>query len=240
MEDFKNVLSSDIKTEAKRILAGNWGKGVLIVIIYYAINMALSFFVPVIGQIALMVISGPLSLGIHILILKLIRTGDADIENMFDGFKDFGQAFLIALLRGLFVMLWGLLAIIPMIAIPIGASFGSPMIIMFMLPIMILLSIPAMMAYYGYAMVFFVKIDNPGLTAMEVLSTSKEMMLGYKMKLFLLNLSFIGWGILATFTFGIGYLWLTPYIMVANGVFYSYLSNQYEPAKKVIDEFEEY
>jgi uncharacterized membrane protein len=240
MEDFRNVLTGDIKSEAKRRLAGNWGKGVLIVLIYFAINLTMAF-VPIIGSLASMVISGPIALGIHVLILKLIRTGDADIENMFDGFKDFGQAFLIALLRAVFIMLWGLLAVIPMVAIPLGASFGNPLLVLFMLPLALLLSIPAFMAYYGYAMVFFVKIDHPELSAMEVLSRSKEMMLGYKMKLFLLNLSFIGWILLASFfTIGIGYFWLTPYMMVSNGIFYSYLSNQAQPFKKVIDEFEEY
>ncbi|MCK8058640.1 MULTISPECIES: DUF975 family protein [unclassified Fusibacter] len=239
MDVFSTVLSSDIKLEAKRKLAGNWGKAILVVVIYFAITMFMNF-IPLIGSIALIAISGPLALGIHSMILTLINDGDADIENMFDGFKDFGQAFLIGLLRWVFILLWSLLAFIPMIVFAVGASFGSASMIFFAFPLMILLSIPAMMAYYSYSMVFFVKINEPELTAMEVLSRSKEIMMGYKMKLFLLNLSFIGWIILASLSFGIGYLWLTPYMFVANGVFYTYLSKQSQPVKKEVNGFEDF
>ena len=39
-------------------------------------------------------------------------------------------------------------------------------------------------------------------------------------KLFCLQISFIGWSILCVFTFGIGMLWLTPYIQLAIISFY--------------------
>ena len=43
---------------------------------------------------------------------------------------------------------------------------------------------------------------------------------------FTLNLSFIGWAILAAFTLGIGYIWLLPYIQIANVFFYESLINK--------------
>lgn len=43
---------------------------------------------------------------------------------------------------------------------------------------------------------------------------------GYKWRYFLLNLSFIGWGILCIFTLGIGLLWLIPYINTSLAEFY--------------------
>lgn len=46
---------------------------------------------------------------------------------------------------------------------------------------------------------------------------------GYKRKLFLLDLSFIGWHILAILSLGIGYLWLIPYIYTTKAVFYENL-----------------
>jgi len=46
------------------------------------------------------------------------------------------------------------------------------------------------------------------------------MMQGYKNDYFLLQLSFIGWGILCSLTLGIGFLWLTPYIKTGNAIFY--------------------
>jgi uncharacterized membrane protein len=46
------------------------------------------------------------------------------------------------------------------------------------------------------------------------------MMQGRKMKLFLLDLSFIGWILLSILTLGIGLLWLLPYMYSARAAFY--------------------
>ena len=46
------------------------------------------------------------------------------------------------------------------------------------------------------------------------------MMKGKKLKLFLLDLSFIGWFILALLTLGIGFVLLVPYIYTAHAAFY--------------------
>jgi uncharacterized membrane protein len=43
-------------------------------------------------------------------------------------------------------------------------------------------------------------------------------------KLFGLQLSFIGWAILATLTLGIGYLWLMPYLQFALIAFYKFVN----------------
>lgn len=43
---------------------------------------------------------------------------------------------------------------------------------------------------------------------------------GRKGDLFCLDLSFIGWALLATLTAGIGYLWLMPYMTVSRAAFY--------------------
>ncbi|MBT3275603.1 MAG: DUF975 family protein, partial [Spirochaetales bacterium] len=52
------------------------------------------------------------------------------------------------------------------------------------------------------------------------LNRSKELMQGYKGKLFGLYFSFIGWAILCMFTLGIGYLWLFPYMKASEANFY--------------------
>ena len=62
------------------------------------------------------------------------------------------------------------------------------------------------------------------LTAKEAVEKSKELMTGNRAKLFWLELSFIGWAILAAVTFGIGYLWLLPYIQFATIAFYKFVS----------------
>ncbi|HAX1154783.1 TPA: DUF975 family protein, partial [Enterococcus faecium] len=51
----------------------------------------------------------------------------------------------------------------------------------------------------------------------------RKLMDGYKGQLFWLDLSFIGWHILALATAGIGYLWLSPYISATKAAFYEQL-----------------
>ena len=55
---------------------------------------------------------------------------------------------------------------------------------------------------------------------------SKEMMKGNKLNYFALNLSFIGWALLAMLTFGIGLFFLLPYINAALAEFYVEVKNQ--------------
>lgn len=52
---------------------------------------------------------------------------------------------------------------------------------------------------------------------------------GNKMRLFLLDLSFIGWIILCLFTLGIGFFWLQPYMVATHAAFYEDLKAEAEP-----------
>ena len=59
------------------------------------------------------------------------------------------------------------------------------------------------------------------------------MMRGNKWKLFCLDISFIGWGLLAVYcTCGIGMIFLMPYIYAARMAFYDDISNR-QSAKEV-------
>ena len=73
---------------------------------------------------------------------------------------------------------------------------------------------------YAYRMVPYLLHDYPELTPHEALKISRQMMQGRKGQLFVLDLTFIGWYILALITCGIGYLFLTPYMQTATAHFY--------------------
>jgi uncharacterized membrane protein len=72
-------------------------------------------------------------------------------------------------------------------------------------------------------MAFFILCDNPDIGAVEAITRSRKMMVGYKGKLFGLYLSFIGWALLCCLSFGIGFLWLGPYINLSVTNFYENL-----------------
>lgn len=88
----------------------------------------------------------------------------------------------------------------------------------------LLLIIPGIIAAYAYSQAYYIYKDSEAngenLSPTDCISQSKELMRGHKGRLFLLELSFIGWHILALFTFGLAYLFLTPYIETSKAVFY--------------------
>ena len=91
----------------------------------------------------------------------------------------------------------------------------------------LLLVIPGILNTYSYAMTEFVLAEDPELSAAETMARSKELMAGNRWRLFCLQISFIGWGILAAMTLGIGHLWLTPYSQAATAAFYRELTGGY-------------
>ena len=99
----------------------------------------------------------------------------------------------------------------------------------------LLLVIPGIIKAYSYSMTFYILRENPEMTAGDAITASQKMMDGHKMDLFLLSLSFIGWAILASITFGIGYLWLIPYIYTAYAAFYETL---YDISEKIFVSYE--
>lgn len=185
--------NSELRALSRRQLKGNWGKVILICFIFSLITFLLGF-IPYAGIIINLIIGGPLLLGLISCFLKFVRGEQFQFENLFDGFKTFGSAFLVQLLMTIFIFLWTLLLIIP-----------------------------GIIAGYRYSMAFYILNDNPELSSMDALRESKKMMIGYKGKLFLLHLSFIGWAILSVLTAGIGFLWLIPYIHTTTANFYKNL-----------------
>ena len=104
-------------------------------------------------------------------------------------------------------------------------SFGSTSIIMIVVGFIgaIVGSIWYTVKSYLFKPALFILFDNPDKTAKEVVEESANIMKGNRWKFFCLELSFIGWAILASCTCGIGMLWLVPYIIVAEVCFYEQL-----------------
>lgn len=87
----------------------------------------------------------------------------------------------------------------------------------------ILLIIPGIIASIGLTFYTYVVADNPELDVTNALRKCWEMTLGFKMDLFVFYLSFIGWAILAPFTLGILFIWLIPYMTIAETLAYETL-----------------
>lgn len=84
--------------------------------------------------------------------------------------------------------------------------------------------IPGIIKTYEYSMVPYILSKDPNLSTNEAITRSREMTNGHKWEMFVLDLSFIGWDLLASLLFGIGFLFLKPYKEATKAKLYTVLS----------------
>ena len=120
----------------------------------------------------------------------------------------------------------GGLSAIPVIGGLCSLFVGLPVAYGFTILWSLLLVIPGIIKSYSYAMTSFILKDEPEMKNNAAIEKSMAMMEGSKMKLFMLDLSFIGWAILCIFTLGIGLLFLQPYVAISRAAFYEDLKAQ--------------
>lgn len=225
--------SKELKQQAKDSLKGRWGQAVLLNLIptLIAIAIIMIIAIPIAsllansysdpsttqdmannmsngtsggGGIFSGVISALFMSGISWTYLDILRGTKTQIEPFKDAFRGFSKLFiggviLLAILIAIFTSLWALLLVIP-----------------------------GIIKSYSYSQSYFIYYDVVTETGekpkvLDTITASRKLMNGYKGKLFWLDLSFIGWHLLALLTAGIGYLWLNPYITATKAAFYEQL-----------------
>ena len=119
------------------------------------------------------------------------------IADAFSGFKvRYGRNIGTLLLVGIKLVLWSLLFVIP-----------------------------AVIKSYEYAIIPYILADDAEISSKDAFKKARQMMKGNKWRLFKLNLSFFGWGVLCFVTLGVGTLFLMPYVNAAAAEFYVELKN---------------
>ena len=166
------------------------------------------------GSIVKMVVGGAVGIGYREYLLNLIDGQEAEFHQLFDPFHRLGQPVLLRVLRWLIGIAPGaaLLIMTPLLTVELLniAVFGA------------MIGVLVLMVYvsYGLEMSEFIMAEEKNCRAVDALKQSWNLMSGNRWRLFCLGLSFIGWAILATFTLGIGSLWLVPYEQTAYASFY--------------------
>ncbi len=176
----------ELKQLSKTQLSGKWGSGVLLTFIYFLVFGAANAIgiIPVVGFFLSFCITAPVGIGLLIAYINLIKSGNKlDPGDLFKGFNFFWKSLGVTLWLYLWIFLW-----------------------------MLLLIIPGIIKAFAYSQTLFIIANNPDVKATEALKISMKMTNGYKMDIFVLFLSFIGWMLLCCLTLGIGLLWLTPYM----------------------------
>lgn len=157
-------------------------------------------FAAVVG-IAQLLVGSAVELGYDLCNIKLLSNRDKpEIGDLFGHFSIFGRALWLRILMWLKIFAWALLLVVP-----------------------------GIVAAFRYAMAPYILAEHPEMTANEAIEESKKMMDGNKPRLFWLELSFIGWCLLAGLTLGIGSVFLLPYMQAANAAFYLELTGRLDP-----------
>ncbi|HPJ02508.1 MAG TPA: DUF975 family protein [Candidatus Limiplasma sp.] len=126
----------------------------------------------------------PMTVGYAYFSLRIYRGETSEIMDMLAiGFRDYLKSLVGILWMMLFTFLWSLLLIVPGIVKAIA-----------------------------YSMTPYILAERDDVSAQDALKLSMDMTYGYKMDIFMMGLSFIGWWILSALTFGIlAFFFTGPY-----------------------------
>ncbi|EOV9526534.1 DUF975 family protein [Bacillus cytotoxicus] len=175
---------------------------------------------------------GIMAYGYTNLYVNISKRNNVTIDYLFEGFRGLSRIWKsIKAMLGLLVysLSWLPIVFIGILMFVIGDENNPPeseALVIVVLGLLFISIIVSIIAYFSYAMTFYILVENPEYSVLQALKESKFIMKGHKLDLFLLWLSFIGWGILAMFTLGIGLLWLYPYFTTTTAHFYQYISEK--------------
>lgn len=210
--------SSTFKKQALESLSGRWKIPVIASIISYAMTIAVYIAIMLLlirlenTETAQFFITGSLFLlelffvfiqsGITISFLRLtiFLENNTQAPKFFDWAEGFSMSFK-ALAAYLWYILWVLLWAC-------------------------LFYIPGIIKAYSYSQMFFIIAENPKIKINQAMQLSRRITYGYKGDLFCLQLSFIGWQILNSLTFGILIFWTLPYMTMTYEKSYHYLKTK--------------
>ena len=148
------------------------------------------------GGLALFVsifVSGPLVVGTARFFLQT-REYDTEFSVLFSGFNgsQYWSNIRTMIMKGIYITLWTFLLIIP-----------------------------GIVKAYEYYFVHYILAENPNISTKRALQLSKAMTDGYKWNIFVLELSFLGWYLLGALCFGVGVLFVAPYVEATMAELYS-------------------
>jgi len=195
----------DLMRQARESLSGRWGLAVgtffvfmLIMGSFVGLEYVTAGGLSIAFNIIPWLIGGAFYLGAVTFALAIVRNENPEFAMLFSGFKNYLKSLGLYLLMALLIF--------------IG---------------LILLVVPGIILAMMFGLAFYILADNPNIGVVDALKKSKAMMDGYKMKLFLLTLCFVGLVLLSALTLGIALLWLMPFMYVTYAKFYDAVKANY-------------
>lgn len=238
-----------LKKDAKEKLKGNYIEIVSAMILIYAIVILIFAVSNIVESVFLsvfvaFVLSGFLILGLITMVMKIASGDQTSLDDLFSKVHLFFKTLTLTIITFLIIFVFAFFLGVSLYGLYTSSSLWGicdAWIVNGLICIGIVLSM-ALLVFTAYvtlsfSQVYFIFYDNPKMSIYEIMKKSYYMMDGHKLELFVLLISFIGWGLLGILTFGILYLWLIPYILVTMANFYNTLvpkkKKRGRPKKKV-------
>ncbi|GAA0070812.1 DUF975 family protein [Clostridium sardiniense] len=221
------MISKEIREQSRLDLRGKWLKLALITLVIFIIVFVVKHFTKelYLGSLISLAISSMLGTFSKAFYINFYKTNEINIEKGFPNIKVFlryfGMEFMLFVIIFIIYLLMFCLLIIGtlgFIALDFNKLFSIQAIIPYLVIIFIVSMIVITIIVLFYFAVPFLIVEGNGI--FKSLGDSIVLMRGKKWRLFKLQLSFIGWAILSILSFGIGFLWLTPYYCESITMFY--------------------
>lgn len=249
--------SAELKLAARKALLGNYGNasgavvvmqlvGIVLIIPFFVVmvvaglftsssNMSLAVMISfgVILAILYMLLFVLLGAGYLRLCYRIVTDGEGEINDLFFVVKNHFLRFIG--LMALFI-LFSALSWMPGVLVMILFSAGGGGAAGFLLGYPLILAVTAAVMC-RYAMAPFAMIEDPEMRVMESLRFSRDLMKGNIWRFIRLELSFFGMYILGYMTAGIGHIWIIPYLVCTNVLFYRTIKEEkYPPVYRSAEE----
>ena len=203
------------KREAKELMRESTPHYMLVMLVYVLLTTGLSYAVTaltdagglfggILGMflnVLIALFSMVMSVGLAHYTLNLARRKPTAVGDLFEGFSFAGRSIGMNLLVAIYTFLWTMLGAVGVgIVVAVAVLFAEN--VPALTAILIVIAYIALIVFMisislRYSMARFALAENPDDGASAAIRRSVQMMKGNKGKLFVLELSFIGWGLLS-------------------------------------------
>lgn len=238
--------SREFRKLARENLSGRWGKAAITMFVFGLCSFLVALvggFIPIIGSIAVTIITPVLSYGLLKQWINFKNKEDVGYLDFFKlGFEDFGKvwgvAFRVALkmIFPLLLVILGYIVIMSTSIIVLNNNDGILPLIMSVLGIVMVIAgfICTIPVTYKYMFSQNELAYNSARTSKEIVEESGKYMVGNRFKAFALTLSFFGWMLLSGILFCIPLFWVMPYMQITTIIFYEHVSGRTNENKEEV------
>lgn len=221
-----------LKTAARGNLIGNYritmGAFVIVMLLGTIIEIPFSrlvngaatpttnYIIYYIAEFLIAILSGVLQIGLFRIHLSIARKKECKVSDVFCCFKSRTDRYILGYLL---VFAFSLIGMSPAAYVYFFCDLTTaniPIII----GLLVLSLVLSVFINIIFSLVFFVMLDNEDLSIMQCFKKAVGLMKGNKGRLFYIYLSFVGMWFLVVLSFGIGYLWVEPYMIQTYTMFY--------------------